>query len=151
MKITFHLEWIKPGKAAAKSFKHSAAQDLFSDYTQRIGAFSTCEVAGAFARKDFKSPLKILVCDRGSGSRMLSSEDLARRLGQMMDAGAKSLHVVIGGPDGFPAGSLEKLEPDLRWSFGPMTMPHELAAVVASEQVYRAFTILKNLPYHEGH
>jgi 23S rRNA (pseudouridine1915-N3)-methyltransferase len=32
-----------------------------------------------------------------------------------------------------------------------MTLPHELAAVVASEQIYRAFTIMQGLPYHLGH
>jgi 23S rRNA (pseudouridine1915-N3)-methyltransferase len=32
-----------------------------------------------------------------------------------------------------------------------MTLPHELAAVVAAEQIYRAFTILHRQPYHSGH
>ena len=32
-----------------------------------------------------------------------------------------------------------------------MTLPHELAAVVATEQIYRALTILHHKPYHSGH
>ena len=44
-----------------------------------------------------------------------------------------------------------KLRPDLLWSLGPMTLPHELAAIIAAEQIYRAFTILHHLPYHAGH
>ena len=42
------------------------------------------------------------------------------------------------------------LKPDFMWSFGPQTLPHDLAAVIAAEQVYRAFSILNNLPYHRG-
>ena len=151
MVITFHLEWVKSGIAAAKSFKHKSAHDLFTDYAERMKPFAEYSMAGAFQKKNFKPPFKILVCDRGSGSRMLSSEDLARRLGQLADTGTKQLHVLIGGPDGFPAGTLEAMQPDLRWCFGPMTLPHELAAVVSAEQLYRAFSIIKGLPYHGSH
>ena len=58
---------------------------------------------------------------------------------------------MIGGPEGFTPGELEAMAPGLRWSFGPMTLPHELASVVAAEQIYRALTILHRQPYHSGH
>jgi len=68
-----------------------------------------------------------------------------------MNSGIQELQIVIGGPDGFPPKELEEMKPRLRWSFGPMTLPHELAAVVAVEQLYRAMTILHHQPYHSGH
>ncbi len=152
MKIVFHLDWIRSGKADAKSFKHPAAYELFTEYTKRIHPFAPCELEGALQRKTIgKTPLKIWVCDRGTGSRMLSSEDLARRLTQIMDTSTKRVSLVIGGPDGFTDPEMTELQPDLRWCFGPLTLPHELAAVVAAEQLYRAFTILKGQPYHKGH
>ena len=152
MKIVFHLDWVRSGKADAKSFKHAAAYELFSDYTKRMDPFASCELGGALQRKAIgKAPLKIWVCDRGTGSRMLSSEDLARRLAQVLDTSTKKLSLVIGGPDGFTDPQMAELNPDLRWCFGPLTLPHELAAVVAVEQLYRAWTILKSLPYHKGH
>jgi 23S rRNA (pseudouridine1915-N3)-methyltransferase len=50
---------------------------------------------------------------------------------------------VIGGPFGT---QLERV--DHRFSFGPMTLPHQLARVVLLEQVYRAHKILAGEPYH---
>ena len=60
----------------------------------------------------------------------------------------RTLEVYIGGPDGFAPGELDRLQPALRWRFGPLTLPHELAAVVAAEQFYRAWAILRKVPYH---
>ena len=50
---------------------------------------------------------------------------------------------VIGGPDGL---ALERC--DERLSFGPLTLPHQLARVVLLEQLYRAHKILAGEPYH---
>jgi 23S rRNA (pseudouridine1915-N3)-methyltransferase len=56
--------------------------------------------------------------------------------------------LVIGGAEGLDPAVLEAS--DLRWSLGPMTLPHELARVVVMEQLYRAFAILRGAPYHKG-
>ena len=68
-----------------------------------------------------------------------------------MNSGTKELQIVIGSAEGFSEKELAEWNPDLKWSFGPLTLPHELAAVVAAEQIYRALTILKRLPYHAAH
>lgn len=89
--------------------------------------------------------------DRGPRSKVLSSENLAIYLDAERAGGTVDLEIVIGGPDGFTSEEISRLHPALRWSFGPLTLPHELAAVVAAEQLYRAWTILKGRPYHLGH
>ena len=50
---------------------------------------------------------------------------------------------IIGGPRG-----LDLARCDMRLSFGPMTLPHQLARVVLLEQIYRAHKILAREPYH---
>lgn len=147
MRIRFSLGWLKSAQKINKAFKIQSACLLFQDYTERISRFIPCEV-GVYPSK---ARAITWVCEREQKSRQLSSVVLARELENVMISSAQELQIVIGGPDGFTAGELEEMKPVLRWSFGPMTLPHELAAVVAAEQIYRALTIIKNHPYHTGH
>ncbi len=153
MRIIFRLMWAA-GKnlPPRKIFKAASAGGLFFDYLQRIKNFTACEVRGAFAPREIKGPgASVWLCDRSRGARPLSSEHLASALIQIQNSGEKELHIAIGGPDGFREEDDVRCKIDLIWSFGPLTFPHELAAVVAGEQIYRAFTILHRLPYHCGH
>jgi 23S rRNA (pseudouridine1915-N3)-methyltransferase len=76
------------------------------------------------------------------GGRTYSSEAFARWLEERRMAG-RDVCFVIGGPDGL---ALERC--DERLSFGPLTLPHQLARVVLLEQLYRAHKILAREPYH---
>ena len=59
---------------------------------------------------------------------------------------SNDVHLVVGPPGGF--GDYSKGMSSL--SLGLITLPHELAAVVLLEQLYRASTIIKGLPYHRA-
>ncbi len=76
-----------------------------------------------------------------------SSPELARRLGGWQERG-RALALAVGGSHGLSPRFLA--EATERWSLGPGTLPHELARVVALEQLYRAFTILRGERYHKG-
>ncbi len=76
------------------------------------------------------------------GGRAFSSEAFAEWLEERRHAGI-DLCFVVGGPRGL---SLERC--DTKLSFGPMTLPHQLARVVLLEQLYRAHKILAREPYH---
>jgi 23S rRNA (pseudouridine1915-N3)-methyltransferase len=76
-----------------------------------------------------------------------SSDDLARHLDRWMQA-SRPVGFIIGGSTGLGPDLVARS--DYRWSLGPLTLPHELARVVAYEQVYRGFTILRGEPYHKG-
>ena len=151
MKIHFRLAWLVSGAFGPKVFKSAAAYSLFSEYAERISKFAPCEVSG-FKRPHDKQPgQKIWLCDRTPGAKTLSSEEIAALMDRQRGSGVRELCIVIGGPDGFSKEDTGDLKPDLRWCFGPLTLPHELAAVVAGEQIYRGWTIIRNLPYHSGH
>ena len=64
----------------------------------------------------------------------------------LIEGGAREVVFVVGGPDGLSAEILEASR--YRMSLSPMTLPHELAEVVLLEQLYRALTRWKGLPYH---
>ncbi len=77
----------------------------------------------------------------------IASEPWARRLERDLARGGDTVFVV-GGAAGLPDQVLRAV--DRRLSLSPMTFPHELARVILLEQLYRAATILKGMPYHRG-
>ncbi len=76
-----------------------------------------------------------------------STEKLAINLEEWMGDG-RDVGFMIGGPDGIAAEILQQA--DNRWSLGPLTLPHPLVRVVLAEQLYRAWTITQNHPYHRA-
>jgi len=77
----------------------------------------------------------------------LTTEELARLLNQWLQEG-RDQALLIGGPDGLAPECLARA--GLKWSLSPLTLPHGLVRVVVAEQLYRAWSILKNHPYHRA-
>lgn len=79
--------------------------------------------------------------------KSISTYDLAESLSQWQMAGT-DISLVIGGPDGLSAAC--KSRANTLWSLSALTMPHPLVRVVLIEQLYRAWTITQNHPYHKS-
>ncbi len=79
--------------------------------------------------------------------KMLDSEELAQKLGQLGVGGVSQVVFVIGGSLGLSGAVLERA--DYRLSFSKMTFPHQMMRVILLEQVYRGFRILNHQPYHK--
>lgn len=144
------LAWI--GKT-----KEPAIQSLTDEYLKRIShladitALTVKDEAAILSlakgeRNNNKERHKLILLD--SRGKQLSSEELAEFLNREQ-INATPLLFAIGGSDGFTEEARKQSAFVL--SLGKMTLPHELARVVLLEQIYRAFTILKNHPYHLGH
>jgi 23S rRNA (pseudouridine1915-N3)-methyltransferase len=147
MKLT--IAWI--GKT-----KNAAIQSLTDDYLKRLRQYAE---ADGVSLKDELALMKCCGRDgRGARRRLvlldcrgkqLTSEELAKFLGDHQDTNPVPLVFGIGPADGF--SETARQQADFTLSLGKMTMAHELARVLLLEQLYRGFTILKGHPYHLGH
>ena len=156
MKIELCLFWDSTSsrtsgrsKGSRSLFKHRDKESLVDEYVSRVAHFAPCRIVKEPGELGGRTML--WMCDRGTRAKVLSSEQIAVQLEKTLGSSRDRLLIMIGGPNGYTEADLKKLNPDLLWCFGPMTLPHELAAVVASEQLYRAFSILRGLPYHSAH
>jgi 23S rRNA (pseudouridine1915-N3)-methyltransferase len=85
---------------------------------------------------------RIVLHERGTA---LTSRALAAKVDEWR-VNSRRVAVILGGADGHDQPLLDAA--DFLWSLGPLTLQHELALVVALEQLYRAHTILTGHPYH---
>lgn len=76
-----------------------------------------------------------------------SSVAFSRHLDEVALRGESDLAFIIGGSDG--VSDAVRARADETFSFGPITLPHNLARVVLLEQIYRAFKISRGEPYHK--
>ncbi len=76
----------------------------------------------------------------------LRSIEFAELMQRRMSSGVKRLVYIIGGPYGFSDAVYQRANSKL--SLSKMTYSHQLVRAIFTEQLYRAFTILKNEPYH---
>ena len=74
-----------------------------------------------------------------------TSDQVAAWLGERKDQG-QDVDFVIGGPYGIAPAVVARAQ--WRWSLSPLTFTHELARLLWWEQMYRAFSILHQRPYH---
>lgn len=81
------------------------------------------------------------------GGRSWSTEQLAQRLDDWMSSG-QDLALLVGGPDGL-SDAARTTATEL-WSLSPLTLPHPLVRVILAEQLYRAWSVLRNHPYHRA-
>lgn len=91
------------------------------------------------------STTDILVLLDENGKQYTSIE-FSKYLQKKMNSGIKQLVFVIGGPYGFSNSVYQKAQGKI--SLSKMTFSHQMVRLFVVEQVYRAFTILKNEPYH---
>jgi 23S rRNA (pseudouridine1915-N3)-methyltransferase len=150
------LRFIWPGKT-----KDERLRSLIDDYVKRLSHFTRCEVvevkesrtreAAAVNNESSRiseaignSTLAVLLDLTG---RELSSQELAHQVQRWENDAVKEIAVVIGGPHGLSPQVQSRA--DIRWRLTRLTLTHEMARVLAVEQLYRAYENNRGLPYQK--
>ncbi len=85
----------------------------------------------------------VIVLDEGG--KQWTSRGLAEQLSDWI-YDKRDISLLIGGPDGLSRICMDRA--NLVWSLSKMTLPHMMVRVVLAEQIYRAWAITQNHPYH---
>lgn len=136
---------------------------LFDDYAARVKRFGVGVTArhvpetragglysAAHAREREGEAIRAALPQRGTvialtpTGRTYDSEAFARALGRWAVPLATFL---IGGPSGLAPSVLKAA--DRKLSLSPMTFPHDLVRVLLAEQIFRAVTLVRAVPYHK--
>ena len=143
-----------------------ALQSLIDDYTKRLSFYIKFELdiipdvknAKSLSQSQQKEKEGELILSKISSSdqmilldengKSFSSMAFSAELQKKMNAGIKTLVFVIGGPYGFSDAVYAKASGKI--SLSAMTFSHQMVRLFFIEQVYRAFTILRNEPYHHN-
>lgn len=138
--------------------------DACAEYVKRLGPYARTTVVeiadvdpgragvdAALAREEaaiLKAvPERAHVVLLAIDGRERSSENLSKRIDDLGISGVGEVVFIIGGSHGVSAGVRRRADETL--SFGPITLPHNLARVVLLEQLYRACKISRGEPYHK--
>ena len=89
-----------------------------------------------------KGAYVIALDERG---KMWNSPQLSKQLGLWMQDYSK-VALLVGGPEGLSDDCLQRAQQ--HWSLSALTLPHQLVRIVVAEQLYRAWSLLNNHPYH---
>lgn len=102
------------------------------------------ELEGSVIMKQLaESDYVVLLDERGNQYRSL---EFAEWIQKRMNSGVKRVVFVVGGPYGFSAEVYNRANSLISLSL--MTFSHQIIRAIFAEQIYRAFTILNNEPYH---
>lgn len=77
--------------------------------------------------------------------KTIDTKTLSKQLQNWHDNN-QTICFIIGGPEGLSPGMIQSA--DTIWSLSALTLPHPLVRIVLAEQLYRAWSIIVNHPYH---
>lgn len=77
--------------------------------------------------------------------QQVTTKGLAEKMEDWL-AGGQDIALIVGGPDGLDASILAQAQ--WKWGLSKLTMPHPMVRIMVAEQLYRAWSVIQNHPYH---
>ena len=125
--------------------KNPQMAKLCADYIERIEHFLPLEIAELKESRVLSALGSDRVVVLDPKGKSWTSEQLASFVEQHMTSDPRRLTFVIGDYEGVP--DEVKTRADVQWALSPLTFTHDLTRVLLLEQIYRALTIIRNIPY----
>jgi 23S rRNA (pseudouridine1915-N3)-methyltransferase len=132
-RLSHYISWERKEVPSVKNAGSLSAQSLKEKEGQLLKSYLQ---AGDYL---------VLLDENGT---VLSSEGFSEFIGQRMNSGIKNLVFMVGGAYGFSKELYDRS--DYKLSLSKMTLTHQMVRLFFTEQVYRAFTILKGEKYHHS-
>ncbi len=135
---------------AVGKLKEAWVQEGCAEYAKRLRGKLPLELVEVKDDAELarRLPPRHLVWALDERGTELTSEELSRKMAQLMNRGEAGIALVIGGADGLPRALVDRAA--FVWSLGRLTLPHRLARLIVLEQLYRALSILRGEPYHRA-
>ena len=153
---------------AVGKIKEKYMQEGIKEYSKRLSRYCNLEIIEI---EDEKAPQNLskkdmeIIKDKEGGKLLskipqnsfiisleiegkeISSEDLSKKIENLMVSGINDITFIIGGSLGLSQEVRNKA--NYKLSFSKMTFPHQLMRIILLEQVYRGFKIMRGEPYHK--
>ena len=142
---------MKLALAVVGRLKERYLSDAEDEYAKRLRAYCTLSIVESADERALLAalPATAHVYAFDERGELVTSAELASLIGhEELHGGGAPVAFAIGGPDGH--GDALRARAKKLIAFGRMTIAHRLVRVIALEQLYRAFTILRGAPYHRG-
>ncbi len=141
-------KWVQEGYAEyAKRLPKSCALKLVELPMAQRGKTNSIEKMKAEEAKRITAAIpkgaRIIVLDEHG--KQVTTKGLANKLEEWL-GGGQDIALIVGGPDGLEQSLIDAAQ--WKWGLSNLTLPHPMVRILVAEQLYRAWSVIQNHPYH---
>ncbi|MDX1347199.1 MAG: 23S rRNA (pseudouridine(1915)-N(3))-methyltransferase RlmH [Thiomicrorhabdus chilensis] len=141
-------KWVQEGYAEyAKRLPKACSLNLIELPMAQRGKTSSVEQMKAEEAKRILAAIpkgaRLIALDEHG--QQVTTKGLAEKMEDWL-AGGQDIALIVGGPDGLDQTILQQAQ--WKWGLSKLTMPHPMVRIMVAEQIYRAWSVINNHPYH---